>query len=50
MDILKNARQPMLGVCLTDTVRRVRAHIEDGRKRSRPVRGAMRPSRWKNAS
>jgi DNA-binding transcriptional MerR regulator len=50
VDILKNARQPMLGVCLTDTVRRVRAHIEDGRKRSRPVRGAMRPSRWKNAS
>jgi len=50
VDILKNARQPMLAVCLTDTVRRVRANIEDGRKRSRSARGAVRPSRWKNAS
>ena len=50
VDILKNARQPMLAVCLTDTVRRVRANIEGGRKRSRSVRGAIRPSRWKNAS
>jgi DNA-binding transcriptional MerR regulator len=50
VDILKNARQPMLAVCLTDTVRRVRANIEGSTKRSRPVRGAMRPSRWKKAS
>ena len=50
VDILKNARQPMLAVCLTDTVRRVRANIEGGRKLSRSVRGAIRPSRWKNAS
>lgn len=50
VDILKNTRQPMLAVCLTDTVRQVRANIEDGRKRNRPARGAIRPSRWKNAS
>ena len=50
VDILKNARQPMLAVCLTDTVRRVRANIEDSTHRNRPVRNAVRPSRWKSAS
>jgi DNA-binding transcriptional MerR regulator len=33
LDILKNARQPMLAICLSDTVRRVRANIR-GRKSS----------------
>jgi len=51
VDILKNARQPMLAVCLSDTVRRVRANIQGGKKRSIP---AGRPSRTerrhKNAS
>ena len=28
IDILKNARQPMLTVCLSDTVRRVRAEVK----------------------
>src|SRR5580692_2513220 len=28
VDILKNARQPMLTICLSDTVRRVRAEIK----------------------
>src|SRR5713101_2934744 len=32
VDILKNARQPMLAICLSDTVRRVRAVIR-GKKR-----------------
>jgi len=50
VDILKNSRQPMLTVCLTDTVRRVLANIESSRKRNRPVRGAVRPSGWKKAS
>jgi len=27
IDILKNSRQPLLGVCLSDTVREVRAEI-----------------------
>jgi DNA-binding transcriptional MerR regulator len=31
LDILKNSRQPMLAICLSDTVRRVRAVI-NGRK------------------
>lgn len=48
VDILKNARQPMLAICLSDTVRRVRANIQGGKKRCRPAeRGA---SRRKNAS
>jgi DNA-binding transcriptional MerR regulator len=34
VDILKNSRQPMLTVCLSDTVRQVRATIRDGKKRS----------------
>ena len=32
VDILKNSRQPMLAICLSDTVRRVKA-IVSGRKR-----------------
>jgi DNA-binding transcriptional MerR regulator len=34
VDILKNSRQPMLTVCLSDTVRRVRAVIRNGKKDS----------------
>jgi DNA-binding transcriptional MerR regulator len=34
LDILKNARQPMLSICLTDTVRQVRAVIRSGKKGS----------------
>jgi DNA-binding transcriptional MerR regulator len=37
VDILKNARQPMLAVCLSDTVRHVRAEIQGCRKQSKPV-------------
>ena len=32
VEILKNSRQPMFAICLSDTVRRVRA-VVDGRKR-----------------
>ena len=32
VDILKNARQPMLAICLSDTVRQVRAVIRNGKK------------------
>jgi DNA-binding transcriptional MerR regulator len=42
VDILKNARQPMLAVCLTDTVRRVRAEIQGNKKQSRPAGTALR--------
>lgn len=34
VDILKNARQPMLAICLSDTVRRVRAEFRGGKKHS----------------
>jgi DNA-binding transcriptional MerR regulator len=34
VDILKNARQPMLAICLSDTVRQVRADIRSARKRN----------------
>jgi DNA-binding transcriptional MerR regulator len=39
VDILKNSRQPMLAICLSDAVRRVRAQIQDVKKHSR--RAAM---------
>ena len=34
VDILKNSRQPMLAICLSDTVRQVRAVIRDRKKGS----------------
>src|SRR5215469_8290869 len=34
VDILKNARQPMLAICLSDTVGRVRAEIRGSRRES----------------
>jgi hypothetical protein len=37
VDILKNARQPMLAICLSDAVRRVRAEINGGAKRNKPA-------------
>jgi DNA-binding transcriptional MerR regulator len=37
VDILKNARQPMLAVCLSDAVRRVRAEIRRGKKERKPA-------------
>ena len=38
VDILKNARQPMLAICLSDTVRQVRAVIRSGKKSSAVAR------------
>src|SRR5207249_8494476 len=34
VDILKNSRQPMLDICLTDTVRQVRAEIRGLKKKN----------------
>ena len=34
VDILKNARQPMFDICLSDTVREVRAIVASGKKRN----------------
>ncbi len=44
MDILKNARQPIFAVCLSDTVRRITAsYVLSGKKR--PVTKTSRPLR-----
>jgi DNA-binding transcriptional MerR regulator len=45
VDILKNARQPMLAICLSDTVRRVRAVIRSGKKGSGFASASLRKSR-----
>jgi DNA-binding transcriptional MerR regulator len=37
VDILKNSRQPMLAICLSDTVRQVRAVIRSGKKGGRSM-------------
>jgi DNA-binding transcriptional MerR regulator len=47
VDLLKNARQPMFDICLSDEVRRVRAEIHArkktvGSERARPVRRARK--------
>jgi DNA-binding transcriptional MerR regulator len=39
VDILKNSAQPMFAICLSDTVRRVRADIRDGKKTNASVKG-----------
>ena len=46
VDILKNSRQPMLAICLSDTIRQVRADIHSSKKGNTSV-GARR-SRTRN--
>jgi DNA-binding transcriptional MerR regulator len=41
VDILKNARQPMLSICLSDTARQIRARVE-GKKPAAPAALARR--------
>jgi hypothetical protein len=45
LDILKNSRQPLLAVCLSDTVRQVRAVIRHGKKRNSSTAAAPRALR-----
>jgi DNA-binding transcriptional MerR regulator len=45
VDILKNSRQPILAICLSDTVRQVRAVIRGGKKGSKFARAGRRSSR-----
>jgi hypothetical protein len=45
VDILKNSRQPMLAICLSDTVRQVRADIRHAEKKASA--SALRPVRRK---
>ena len=47
IDILKNSRQPMLTVCLSDTVERIQARVSGDRKRSAFV---GHPTRQRKAS
>jgi DNA-binding transcriptional MerR regulator len=42
IDILKNARQPMLTICLSDTVRQVRAEIRAKKNSSSTTRSTRR--------
>ena len=47
VDLIKNARQPMFDICLSDEVRRVRAEIQARRKAAvsqgdRPLRRALK--------
>jgi len=50
VDILKNARQPMLTVCLSDAVRQLRANFRGGKKRSASLSTPPRRSRKIKAS
>jgi DNA-binding transcriptional MerR regulator len=46
VDILKNSRQPMLTICLSDTVRQVRAEIRNAEKKANAnVPSLSRPAR-----
>ena len=52
VDILKNSRQPMLAICLSDTVRQVRAVVRNAEKKvsaSEPVTSRL-PRRGRKAS
>ncbi len=49
VDILKNSRQPMLAICLSDTVRQVRADIHSSKKGNTSV-GARRSRTSNKAS
>ncbi len=48
VDILKNSRQPMFAICLSDTVRQVRAVIRGGRKKAQAT--GFAPRRKRHAS
>jgi DNA-binding transcriptional MerR regulator len=38
VDLLKNSRQPMLTICLSDTIQRIEAGIKNAKKRNATVR------------
>jgi DNA-binding transcriptional MerR regulator len=50
VDILKNARQPMLAICLSDAVRQVRPDVRARKKHSASVHLVPHSSRKKRAS
>ena len=51
VDILANSRQPMLAICISETVRRVRAELRESGKSATSVPATAKlPRRWKKAS
>jgi len=44
VDILKNSRQPMLTICLSDTVRQVRAVVRNAEKKASAREPVASPS------
>ena len=44
IDILKNSRQPILTICLSDTLKQIRADIR-GKKLAKPASGRYQPRR-----
>jgi DNA-binding transcriptional MerR regulator len=50
VNILKNSRQPMLAICLSDTVRQVRAVIRSGKKASKTTTARISQKEKKKAS
>jgi DNA-binding transcriptional MerR regulator len=45
VDLLKNARQPMLTVCLSDTLERIQTQINGSKKRNASAHHAMQKRR-----
>ncbi len=45
VDLLKNARQPMLTVCLSDTLQRIESEVSGSKKRSATIRHPMQQRR-----
>ncbi len=50
VDILKNSKQPILGICLSDAVRQVRAEVVAKRKTSTSVTAPVQSRRAKKVS
>ena len=50
VDILKNSRQPMLAICLSDTVRQVRADIHSSKKGNESIAGIRRSQNRRKVS
>jgi DNA-binding transcriptional MerR regulator len=45
VDLLKNARQPLLSICLSDTLQRIEANVRSTKKRSASVRSPVQARR-----
>ena len=50
IDILKNARQPMFAICLSDTVGQIRADLRQAKKRSSAASASKAPRRGRGVA